>query len=26
VVARRVLFDAATPLVPGFFPKPAFVF
>src|SRR6516162_6336475 len=26
VVARRVLFDAATPLLPGFFPKPAFVF
>jgi len=26
VVARRVLFDAATPLLPGFLPKPAFVF
>jgi protein-L-isoaspartate(D-aspartate) O-methyltransferase len=26
VVARRMLFDAATPLLPGFFPKPAFVF
>ena len=26
IVARRVLFDAATPLVPGFLPKPAFVF
>jgi protein-L-isoaspartate(D-aspartate) O-methyltransferase len=26
VVARRALFDAATPLLPGFSPKPAFVF
>jgi protein-L-isoaspartate(D-aspartate) O-methyltransferase len=26
VMARRVLFDAATPLLPGFFPKPAFAF
>ncbi len=26
VVAQRVLFDAATPLLPGFSPKPAFVF
>ena len=26
VLARRVLFDAATPLLPGFSPKPAFVF
>ena len=26
VVARRVLFDAATLLLPGFLPKPAFVF
>jgi protein-L-isoaspartate(D-aspartate) O-methyltransferase len=26
VVARRVLFDAATPLLPGLLPKPAFVF
>jgi protein-L-isoaspartate(D-aspartate) O-methyltransferase len=26
VLARRVLFDAATPLLPGFLPKPAFVF
>jgi protein-L-isoaspartate(D-aspartate) O-methyltransferase len=26
VLARRVIFDAATPLLPGFFPKPAFVF
>jgi protein-L-isoaspartate(D-aspartate) O-methyltransferase len=26
VVARRVLFDAATPLLPSFTPKPAFVF
>jgi protein-L-isoaspartate(D-aspartate) O-methyltransferase len=26
VIARRVLFDAATPLLPGFFPKPAFAF
>jgi protein-L-isoaspartate(D-aspartate) O-methyltransferase len=25
-LARRVLFDAATPLLPGFLPKPAFVF
>jgi protein-L-isoaspartate(D-aspartate) O-methyltransferase len=25
-LARRVLFDAATPLLPGFFPKPAFTF
>jgi len=25
-VAGRVLFDAATPLLPGFPPKPAFVF
>jgi hypothetical protein len=25
-VAGRVLFDAATPLLPGFSPKPAFVF
>jgi protein-L-isoaspartate(D-aspartate) O-methyltransferase len=26
VIARRVIFDAATPLMPGFVPKPAFVF
>jgi len=26
VLARRVIFDAATPLLPGFLPKPAFVF
>ncbi len=26
VLAHRVLFDAATPLLPGFLPKPAFVF
>jgi protein-L-isoaspartate(D-aspartate) O-methyltransferase len=26
VLARRILFDAATPLLPGFAPKPAFVF
>ena len=26
LIARRVLFDAATPLLPGFSPKPAFVF
>jgi protein-L-isoaspartate(D-aspartate) O-methyltransferase len=26
VVAQRVLFDAATPLLPSFLPKPAFVF
>jgi protein-L-isoaspartate(D-aspartate) O-methyltransferase len=26
VMARRVLFDAAAPLLPGFLPKPAFVF
>lgn len=26
VIARRVIFDAATPLLPGFQPKPAFVF
>ena len=26
VIARRVIFDAATPLLPGFAPKPAFVF
>jgi protein-L-isoaspartate(D-aspartate) O-methyltransferase len=26
VVAQRVLFDAATPLLPSFSPKPAFVF
>ena len=26
VLARRVIFDAATPLLPGFFPKAAFVF
>ena len=26
VVAQRVLFDAATPLLPGFAPKPGFVF
>jgi protein-L-isoaspartate(D-aspartate) O-methyltransferase len=26
VLARRVLFDAATPLLPGFAPRPAFVF
>ena len=26
VVARRVIFDAATPLLPGFAPKPVFVF
>ena len=25
VIARRVMFDAATPLLPGFQPKPAFV-
>ena len=25
-LARRALFDAATPLLPGFFPKPAFAF
>jgi protein-L-isoaspartate(D-aspartate) O-methyltransferase len=25
-LARRVLFDAATPLLPGFLPKPAFTF
>jgi protein-L-isoaspartate(D-aspartate) O-methyltransferase len=25
-LARRVLFDASTPLLPGFFPKPAFTF
>jgi protein-L-isoaspartate(D-aspartate) O-methyltransferase len=25
-LARRVLFDAATPLLPGFLPKPAFAF
>jgi protein-L-isoaspartate(D-aspartate) O-methyltransferase len=25
VVARRIMFDAATPLLPGFHPKPAFV-
>ncbi len=25
-IARRVIFDAATPLLPGFLPKPAFVF
>jgi protein-L-isoaspartate(D-aspartate) O-methyltransferase len=25
-LARRVLFDAATPLLPGFLPKPVFVF
>ena len=26
VLARRVIFDAATPLLPGFAAKPAFVF
>lgn len=26
VLARRVIFDAATPVLPGFAPKPAFVF
>jgi len=26
VLAHRVIFDAATPLLPGFAPKPAFVF
>jgi len=26
LMAQRVLFDAATPLLPGFLPKPAFVF
>ena len=26
VLAHRVIFDAATPLLPGFHPKPAFVF
>ena len=26
VLARRVIFDAATPLLPGFEPKPGFVF
>jgi protein-L-isoaspartate(D-aspartate) O-methyltransferase len=26
ILARRVIFDAATPLLPGFLPKPAFVF
>ncbi|MGH7028957.1 MAG: protein-L-isoaspartate O-methyltransferase family protein [Stellaceae bacterium] len=26
VIARRVIFDAATPLLPGFRPEPAFVF
>jgi protein-L-isoaspartate(D-aspartate) O-methyltransferase len=26
VIARRIIFDAATPLLPGFAPKPAFVF
>jgi protein-L-isoaspartate(D-aspartate) O-methyltransferase len=26
VLARRVIFDAATPLLPGFAPKPSFVF
>jgi protein-L-isoaspartate(D-aspartate) O-methyltransferase len=26
VLARRVIFDAATPLLPGFAPKPVFVF
>jgi len=26
LIARRVMFDAATPLLPGFQPKPAFVF
>jgi protein-L-isoaspartate(D-aspartate) O-methyltransferase len=26
IVAQRVLFDAATPLLPAFLPKPAFVF
>jgi protein-L-isoaspartate(D-aspartate) O-methyltransferase len=26
VLARRIIFDAATPLLPGFLPKPAFVF
>jgi hypothetical protein len=26
VIARRVLFDAAIPLLPSFAPKPAFVF
>ncbi|HEX3536297.1 MAG TPA: protein-L-isoaspartate O-methyltransferase, partial [Stellaceae bacterium] len=26
VLARRVIFDAATPVLPGFAPKPAFEF
>ena len=26
ILASRVIFDAATPLLPGFAPKPAFVF
>jgi protein-L-isoaspartate(D-aspartate) O-methyltransferase len=26
VIAHRVIFDAATPVLPGFLPKPAFVF
>jgi protein-L-isoaspartate(D-aspartate) O-methyltransferase len=26
VLAQRVIFDAATPLLPGFAPKPVFVF
>src|SRR5207302_10471648 len=26
LLAHRVIFDAATPLLPGFSPKPAFVF
>lgn len=26
VVSQRILFDAATPLLPGFLPRPAFVF
>jgi protein-L-isoaspartate(D-aspartate) O-methyltransferase len=26
VLAHRVIFDAATPLLPGFAPKPVFVF
>jgi hypothetical protein len=26
VLARRGLFDASIPLLPGFLPKPAFVF
>ena len=26
ILASRVIFDASTPLLPGFAPKPAFVF